>query len=469
MRNINLSDTIAAISTPIGKGGIGIVRLSGKDALRIADEIFVSKNEQRPSGYKTYTVNYGWIVESRKSQVASRKSNAIDEVLLTIMRGPKSYTKEDIVEINCHSGILVLKKILDLVLSRGARLAEPGEFTKRAFIHGRIDLSKAEAVLDIINAKTDSALKLGIEQLRGNLSQEINSSRRRLLDMLTLLEADIDFPDEELGAVDFRDLSSRLFAVNNDLKRILDSSNRGRIFREGIIAVICGRPNVGKSSLLNGLLKQERSLVTPIAGTTRDTIEEAIDIKGIPVRITDTAGIIEPRDLIEKKAVERSRKHIEGADLAILVFDNNKRLDREDEILMQKLAKKKTIAVINKIDLKSNIDKDKIRKRFNRIVEISAKKMMNIELLEEQIADLVYKGEIRDCEAVIVSNLRHIEAISKAQKLIANTLNSLDNKLSLEFIAQDIKEALGFLDDIVGKRFSEDLLDKIFSEFCIGK
>jgi tRNA modification GTPase len=463
MWNLNLTDTIAAIATPIGESGIGIVRISGKEALKIADRIFVSKNKKKPSTFRTYTTHYGYIAAPEE------KTKIIDEVILTIMRAPRSYTKEDIVEINCHGGIVALRGVLDLVLESGARLAEPGEFTKRAFLNGRIDLTQAEAVLDIIRAKTDSALKIGVEQLKGVLSAQINKIRKTLLDTLSVLEANIDFPEEEIGVIDLKNIRQQLERANDELKRILETAKRGRIFREGIHVVICGKPNVGKSSLLNALLRQERSIVTPVAGTTRDTIEEIIDIKGIPIRVVDTAGIIEPRDLVEKKAVQRSKKYMDAADLAILLFDGNKKLSKEDKVLMRKLEKKNTIAIINKIDLIQKIEKDKVLQRFKSVIEICAKRAKNIDLLEEEIANLVYNGKIADPEPIILSNQRHIEVIKEAQKLIAQTLNSLDNKLSLEFVSQDTKEALGYLDDILGKRFSEDLLERIFSEFCIGK
>jgi len=465
----NFNDTIAAIATAIGESGIGIVRLSGRDALKSADEIFISKDGKKPSEFKAYTTHYGWIVEDG-CRKASPPAEFVDEVLLTVMRAPKSFTREDVVEINCHGGIIALRKTLDLVLQNGCRLAEPGEFTRRAFLNGRIDLAQAEAVLDIIRAKTDSALKVSAEQLKGSLSKELGRIRQALLDALSLLEANIDFPEEEITAAETKTLCAGLACAEKELSRILGSSATGRVMREGISAVICGKPNVGKSSLLNALLKQERSIVTPVAGTTRDTIEEIIDIRGIPVRIVDTAGIIEPRDLVEKKAVARSRHYIRNAGLAIMVFDAGRKMEKQDEILIKKIRGKTAIAVVNKIDLKPRLQKEKLGRFFSRIVEISAKKMKNIDLLEEAIADLVYKGKVTSPEPVLVSNLRHIEAIRRAQKLIAEAANPVDNgALPVELIAQDVKDALGCLDDVLGRRFSEELLDKIFSEFCIGK
>jgi tRNA modification GTPase len=484
MLGTDLNDTITAIGTPVGEAGIGIVRISGKDALKIADKIFVSKDGKKPSTFKTYTTHYGWVVENSEPRTLSPElrtpdteqrtlntehRKVIDEVLLTVMRAPRSYTKEDVIEINCHGGIVALRRVLDLVLESGARLAEPGEFTRRAFLNGRIDLAQAESVLDIIRAKTDSALKISTEQLRGVLSQELNKIGKILLEMLSILETNIDFPEEEIEEADLNRARQELEDLGRRLRGILDTSRQGRVLREGIKVVICGKPNVGKSSLLNALLKEERSIVTPVAGTTRDTIEEVIDIRGVPIRIVDTAGIIEPRDLVEKKAVQRSKKYIAQADLAILLFDGSRKLSREDDLLIIKLKKKAVLAVVNKIDLKQKIERAKIGKKFASVIEISAKKAKNIKSLEDAIADLAYGGKIKASESILVSNQRHIQSIREAQKLIAEAVNSLDNKLSPEFIAQAVKEALGHIDEILGRRFSEGLLDKIFSEFCIGK
>jgi tRNA modification GTPase len=456
----DLNDTITGIATAVGDAGIGIVRISGSNALSVAERIFLSKNKKRPSDFKTYTMHYGWV---------TRGKDIIDEVILTVMRAPYSYTREDVVEVNCHGGIISLRDILDLVLENGCRMALPGEFTKRAFLNGRIDLSQAEAVLDVIKARTDSALRIGVEQLKGSLSQRLNRIREAILDLLTVIEADIDFPEDHAPAADLSGILSGLKKVDARLKEILAGAKQGRIFREGISAVICGRPNVGKSSLLNALLKQERSIVTAVAGTTRDTIEEVIDIRGIPVRIVDTAGIIRPRDLIEKKAIRRTKTYIDQADLAILVFDAGRRLTKEDISLINRLKKKTVLAVINKIDLKPKIEKDRLIRTFGKVIEISARGSRNIDILEEAIAGMVYKGEVHSAESVIISNLRHIQELKKAEKFIAEAIDCVDNRLSAEFLAQDMKDAAGCLDDILGKRFTEDLLNKIFSKFCIGK
>jgi tRNA modification GTPase len=458
----SLIDTIAAIATSPGEAGIGIVRLSGPDAVAISDKIFVSRNKTRLADLKAYTLNYGWIVHPPDKRV-------IDEVLLGVMRAPKSYTREDVVEINCHGGIVAMRAVLELVLENGCRLACPGEFTKRAFLNGRIDLSQAEAVLDIIRAKTDAALKLGSAQLRGVLSGRLNKIRRTILDQLVVLEANIDFPEEEIAAADLKAIRAKLEESDFLLKSLIEGSGQGKIMREGISAVICGKPNTGKSSLLNALLRQERSIVTAVAGTTRDTIEEVIDIRGIPVRIIDTAGLLKPRDLVEKKAIQRTNRYIDLADLAIVIFDGSRVITADDQRLIRKIKRRSVIAVINKIDLKQKIDEKLISRNFKHLVKISAKKTRNINLLEDMIAQLFYKGHFSPSDSVLVSNARHIEKIKKAEKLIAEAGASLDNKVSIEFVAQNIKDAIGYLDDILGKRFSEDLLDKIFGRFCIGK
>jgi len=456
----NLQDTIVAISTATGEGAIGIVRLSGKKSLVIANKIFLGQGKIKPTQFKSFSMHYGKIVEKHK---------IIDEVILTVMRGPKSYTKEDVVEINCHGGILSLRKILELALKHGCRLATPGEFTKRAFLNGRIDLAQAEAVIDIIRAKTDSALKISLGQLSGGLSGEINKIRQRLLDSLVVLEANIDFPEEGFADQALADLSSRLAVIEAQLKALLSSASGGRILREGLHVVICGKPNVGKSSLLNALLKKERSIVTPVAGTTRDTIEETIDIKGIPVRIVDTAGILKPRNLIESKAVRRSRNQINLADLVIILFDSGSKLDYRDRKLIKEVKNKKVIAVINKIDLKSRIEKNEIRRAFPKVVELAARTGRNLNQLKDALYDFVYQGKLPLPEFILVSNLRHIHALRNAQKLVSEARALLFKKLPIEFITQNLKDACVNLDKILGKNLTDDILERIFMDFCIGK
>ncbi len=460
--NINFTDTIAAISTSGAQAGIGIVRISGPGSLSIADKIFVSPSGSKPSTYKTYTVHYGWVINPKNKEI-------IDEVILTLMRSPRSFTREDVVEINCHGGIVATRAVLELVLANGSRLAEPGEFTKRAFLNGRIDLTQAEAVLDVISAKTDAALKLGTLQLKGYLSNQINKIRDEIIDLLSLVEANIDFPEDDITDSTQDSIKDRLSKIIREFDDFLLRSQKGKVLRDGLHCVICGRPNVGKSSLLNALLKEERSIVTHIAGTTRDTIEEIIDIKGIPVRIVDTAGILEPRDLIEKKAVSRSKEQIKNADLVFLVFDASRPMNKDDYSIIRKVKKNKTIAIINKIDKPRRIAIEKIRKCFPHIVELSARNMKNINLLEDKISDLVLAGSVSINQEAAMSNLRHIELIKKSKNAVIRALNSEDKGLSWEFVSEDIKQSVFFIDEILGKNFSEDLLDNIFSNFCIGK
>jgi tRNA modification GTPase len=453
-------DTIAAIATPVGEGGIGIVRISGAGALKIADKIFFSSLSAPPSQFKSFTTHYGLVKD---------RGRVVDEVILTVMRAPKSYTKEDIVEVNCHGGIIALRGVLDLVLEKGARLAEPGEFTKRAFLNGRIDLTQAEAVLDIIRAKTDSALKAGIEQLKGGLSGEFGIIRGKLLDALSQLEADIDFPSEELSLNSAAQIMLKLEGIEKKIAVVLENAARGRIMREGIHAVICGRPNTGKSSLLNALLRQERSIVTPVAGTTRDYIEEIIDIKGIPVRIVDTAGILEPRDLVEKAAVESTKSRIKEADLILAVFDGSVRISKDDLLIIKKTKGKPAIALLNKMELKQKFDRRPLLRNFKTVIEISAKKGKNIRLLEGAIADSVYKGGLSPVESAAIASRRHTVLLREAKNLVAKARDSLDNKLTIECVAEELKAAMACFDEILGLKFSEGVLDRIFSHFCIGK
>ncbi len=474
MNKLNLDDTITAISTPIGEGGIGIVRLSGKNALKIVDRIFKSAEKKKPSSFRTYTIHYGWIVGNPKSKIQNPKSKepskVIDEVILTIMRAPKSYTKEDVVEINCHSGIVPLRKTLDLVLKNGARLAEPGEFTRLAFLNGRIDLIQAESVLDIINAKTEKALAVSLSQLKGKLSQEIYAIREKLLDIYAEIEAIINFPEEDLKASPLRKFSKSILDIKKRLNSLLESGYEGRILREGISVVICGKPNVGKSSLLNLLLKFPRAIVTDIPGTTRDTIEEARDIDGIPLKITDTAGIIEPRDLVEKEAIKRSHESIKAADLIILVLDISQKITPGDKLLAQNLKGKKIICALNKCDLNGKVALEPIRKLLpsSKILKISCLKNFGIAELEKEISSSVWKGHVISSD-ILVNNIRQIECLRNSLGAVEKAEMFIDKPKQIELCVEELKLALKFLDEVLGKNFSADLLDTIFSKFCIGK
>ena len=462
-------DTIAAIATASGEAGIGIVRLSGTRSIAIADSVFRARDLARLSDDKTHTLHYGWIVRPDTVKLPGSRRDIIDEVLVTVMRAPRTFTREDVIEINCHGGIVALRKVLELVLDSGARIAQPGEFTRRAFLNGRIDLSQAEAVLDVIRAKTDAALAAGMQQLTGVLSNRITALRARLIDVLTVIEAHIDFPEEDIVAADTARFRAQIASTKKALSELLTQARFGRIAREGVSAVICGRPNVGKSSLLNALLQKERSIVTPVAGTTRDVIEDYIDIRGIPVRIMDTAGLLEPRDLVERKAVAKAKECIQQADLILLVLDGRMPLDAQTHSLIRMVGKPKTVIVINKIDLKHKLRREDFLDDFAHVVEVSAKRLRNIDTLEAAIASLVFGGTIEFPEPFFVSNLRHIQELKAAEKSVAHAIDSLDNGLSAEFVAQHIKDALGAFDELLGRRFSEDLLDNIFSQFCIGK
>ena len=465
----NLDDTIVAISTPMGKGGIGIVRLSGKEALAVADKMFAAKDGAPSSTFAGYSVHYGDVVDVRKGEI-------VDEALLTVMRAPKSYTKEDVVEISCHGGSVSLRAIVALACGLGARLAEPGEFTKRAFLNGRIDLAQAEAVLDCIQAKTDAFLRVSTHQLKGELSTELEGIRAALMDRYVRIEAVVNFPEDDTGAGAGPDSPAgeareALAAAKARVDGLLRSSEHGRILKEGIKIVICGKANVGKSSLLNALLKTPRAIVSDIAGTTRDTIEEAAQIKGIPFQLVDTAGILEPRNLIEEEAIRRSHLYIEGADLVLFVFDAAGVLTEDDERLMRVVDGQNVLAVLNKSDLSQKIDKARIKKNYGapRTLSVSALKGSGIDKLEDIILENIWHEKKIDTHGIFVSNLRHINALKAAQETLACASRNLDDGLSLEFISEEIKVTVNFLDSITGRNIDEDLLDAIFSQFCIGK
>lgn len=471
----SLEDTIVAIATPLGQGGLGIIRLSGKNALAIADRIFVAKNNQKPSAFENFTVHYGWIVD---------KNETIDEVLLTVMHAPRTYTKEDVVEMSCHGGMVVLRAIAALAMHWGARLAEPGEFTKRAFLNGRIDLTQAEAVLDIIQAKTDAFLRVSTNQLKGELSTELESIREQLMNIYVEIEAVVNFPEDEIdvaGRQNSVTLQDRIDEARQRVDRLLASSEHGRILRDGIKIVICGRSNVGKSSLLNVLLKTPRAIVSEIAGTTRDTIEETAQIKGIPFQLVDTAGILEPRDFIEQEAVKRSRMYIHRADLILLVLDFSTPLTQADEDLIAGVRGRNVLVVLNKCDLKQGIEEACLKERFRlpKIIRISALKKERIDALEAAIVENVWHTKEIDTHGILVSNLRHIQALENCRKALQEAGEILQEEppsaslahggLSPEFVSEEIKTAVNFLDSITGRNIDSDLLDSIFSQFCIGK
>ncbi len=458
-----LEDTIAAISTPSGQGGIGIIRISGKDAINVADQVFKPKSKKSISAARSYTVHYGWIADDR--------DEIIDEVLLTIMRGPKSYTTEDVIEISCHGGIISLRAILKQVTDKGARLAEPGEFTKRAFLNGRIDLTQAEAVLDIINSKTDAFLKVSTNQLKGELSHELAVIREHILNTYVEMEAIVNFPEDDIDSEGRKKLSYDIEKAKSKIDQLLLESDQGRILREGMKLVLCGKPNVGKSSLLNVLLKTERAIVSDVAGTTRDTIEESAQINGVPFQVIDTAGILNPRDQIEEEAIKRSEMSMQGADIVLVVLDGGQELDEKDHAIMQTVKGQNALVVINKSDLDNKVDKSEIIGFFDekRIVNVSALNKSGVDQLRESIVYNVLHTEAINVHGTVVSNLRHIQSLKEAQTLLASSQKGLLENLSLEFVSEDLKQSVNHLDAITGKNIDVDLLDTIFSQFCIGK
>lgn len=455
-------DTIAAISTPYGTGGIGIIRISGDRAFEIAKTIF--KGKKNFDEIKSHTINYGKIIDPVKNET-------IDEVLVTKMKKPNTFTREDVVEINCHGGIVVLKKILDLVLRQGARAAEPGEFTKRAFLNGRIDLSQAEAVIDIINSKTEESSKAAVNQLEGKLSSKIKALRRRLIEILAHIEAVVDYPEEDIEEITGEKVYNEIKDIKENLKKITDNFERGRILREGIDAVIVGRPNVGKSSLLNELTGKNRAIVTDIPGTTRDIIEEYININDIPVRIVDTAGIRETEDAVEIIGVKKTHKALEEAELVIMMVDAEKGFTPEDSAILEKVANKKLIILINKIDKSNEENIKNIEKNLEGMnyIRTSIREEIGIDKIGKMITKLFTKGEINLNSQIILTNIRHKNLIDKAILSIDDAMGAYENKMPLDLMTIDITNAADFLGQITGESVKEDVINEIFSRFCLGK
>ena len=461
-----IDDTIVAISTPPGQSGIGIVRLSGPDAISIAAKSFFSPKEPEAvnlSKTPSHTLKYGFI--------KNEKGETIEEVLLTVMRGPSTYTREDIVEINAHGGIVPLKEVLRLLMRRGARLAQPGEFTKRAFLNGRIDLAQAEAIADFIRAKTVSQARISMKQLEGALSDEILKIKDVLVETAVQLEASIDFSDEELELDSNEVLPDKLKGINLRIENLLSQGERGKILREGVKVVIAGRPNVGKSSLLNTLLSQERAIVTPFPGTTRDTIEEEIELGGCLVRLVDTAGLCKTEDFLEKEGVKRTEMSLKESDLVIFLLDGSFKITREDREIFSAFNGKKTILAINKIDLPLRLD-EKALSGFSPaapVVKISATQRINIEGLLKTVKGLLWKGEIESKGDEIIVSLRHEEIFKNVNGKILEVIRGFKERKGEELIAIDVKEAISHLGEITGEVRNEDVLDRIFSKFCIGK
>lgn len=457
-----IDDTIAAIATAPGEGGIGIIRISGPKSLEVAEEIFFSMSGKKISEYPARTLIFGNIKDGDKK---------IDEVLVAYMKGPNSYTAEDVIEINCHGGFISVKRILELVLSKDVRLAEAGEFTKRAFLNGRIDLSQAEAVIDVINAKTDKAHEVAENQLDGSLSNRIREFREKVTELLAQVEVAIDYPEEDIEFIAYTTLEEKTRELNKDIKKLYETSESGKIFREGLKTVIVGKPNVGKSSLLNSILGENRAIVTDIPGTTRDVIEEFVNIKGIPLKIVDTAGIRETDDVVEKIGVEKSMASFDTADLIIMVVDSSSELSEEDREILEKVQGKETILLLNKTDLPQVIDEEEVKKYVNEenIIKISALHNEGIEDVHDRIEAMVYKGDIKSSSNIIITNSRHKDALYRAMKSAEDAMRAIEDRMPLDFVEVDLKNIWDYLGYINGDTVSEDLLDNIFHNFCIGK
>ncbi len=456
-----MEDTIAAIATAPGEGGIGIIRISGEESKSVLDKIFIPAN---PSSLQNRKMSYGNIVDPLSNKV-------IDEVLCVYMKGPKTYTVEDVVEINCHGGMVPLRKTLELVLANGARMAEPGEFTKRAFLNGRLDLSQAEAVIDVIKAKTDKTFDVALNQLEGIFSERIREIRNKLVDILVNLTVNIDYPDEDIEEITYEKLSFDLNEVLSEIENLLSSADTGRIMRDGLSVAIIGKPNVGKSSLMNSLLKETRAIVTEIPGTTRDTIEEHISIKGIPVKLTDTAGIRETDDIIEKIGIEKSKESFNQADLVIFILDSSRNLEHEDMEIMELINPDKTVILLNKIDLNQILKKDDIllKNPGFTIIETSMKNQMGISEIENKIVDLVYGGKVSQNNNLMVTNVRHKDILEKSRKSLDDAINMVKMQEALEFIEIDVNSAYESLGEIIGETVQDDIINEVFARFCLGK
>ncbi|HWN95947.1 MAG TPA: tRNA uridine-5-carboxymethylaminomethyl(34) synthesis GTPase MnmE [Methylomirabilota bacterium] len=454
-----LDDTIAAIATPLGEGALAVIRLSGKEALAIADKVFVpaGKSSLKISAAPTHTLQYGHVAQNGRT---------IDEVLAAVMRAPRTFTREDVVEFTCHGGVLTAKMVLDAALASGARMAEPGEFTKRAFLNGRIDLTQAEAVADLIAARTELAVSAANEQLAGKLSQRINEVRDQMMLTLAHIEAHIDFPDEDIAPDTHEQLLDRLRHAVAFMDELLRTANEGQVLRRGIRAAIIGRPNAGKSSLLNQLLGHDRAIVSAIPGTTRDTIEETANIRGIPVVFIDTAGLREGTDEIEVEGIKRSRTSLERAELILHVLDLSEPLTEADGSYLREFAAKKRIIVQNKSDLPRRLDLPPLDAPC---VPVSCTSGAGLESLKDAIKNLVWSGEIRADMLQVMINSRHQDALRRAKEATENTIAALNAGQSLEIAAMELRIATNAIGEVVGKTTTEDLLDSIFSQFCLGK
>lgn len=456
-------DTITSISTPMGEGAIGIVRLSGSRAIEITDKLY--KGKKPLAEVDSHTINYGHIVDPDTNEV-------VEEVMVSVLRAPKTFTREDIVEINCHGGILTINRVLELTMTAGARMAEPGEYTKRAFLNGRIDLSQAEAVMDFIRSKTDRASKVAMNQIEGRLSDMIKRQRQSILEILAQVEVNIDYPeydDVEDATTEF--LLEKSEEIKSEIDRLLATGTQGKIMREGLSTVIVGKPNVGKSSMLNNLIQDNKAIVTEVAGTTRDVLEEYVNVRGVPLRLVDTAGIRETEDIVEKIGVERSRKALSEADLILFVLNYNEALTEEDVKLYEVIKNEDAIVIVNKTDLEQHLDLDEVRDMVGDmpVIETSMLKQEGIDQLEEQIRDLFFGGEVQNQDMTYVSNSRHISLLKQARHSIQYAIDAAEAGIPMDMVQIDLTRTWEILGEIIGASASDELIDQLFSQFCLGK
>lgn len=458
-------DTIAAISTPMGEGAIAIVRLTGDEAVTIIDKIYKGPKGKKLSEAASHTIHYGHLIDSKTAQV-------VEEVMVSVMRAPKTFTREDVVEINCHGGLVSVKKVLNLVLANGARLADPGEFTKRAFLNGRIDLSQAEAVMDLIRAKTDRAMNVALNQMEGRLSKLVQRLRQEILETLAHVEVNIDYPEyDDVEEMTHNMLIEKASFVRDELKKLLQTAEQGKILREGISTVIVGRPNVGKSSLLNSFVQENKAIVTDIPGTTRDVIEEYVNVRGVPLRLVDTAGIRETEDIVERIGVEKSRAVLKEADLILLVLNYAEEISSEDENIFAATKGMDVIVIVNKTDLPQQIDLERVKQLAGNapIVTTSLLEDRGVDELEEAISSLFFAGGLEASDLTYVSNTRHIALISQALNTIQDAISAIEDGVPIDLVQIDLTRSWELLGEIIGDTVSESLIDQLFSQFCLGK